>query len=170
MTMSRSIVTASLLAIALVLGSSADATAQARIGGHVGLNTDGTDLFIGAISQFGVAIGERDLWGEIGLEIYPFIDNVFVTRLNANALFPLVGAGGTQFYGGGGLVFQATKYDLPDGSPLDDSDTDIGLNLVAGMLLSGADSHLRPFLELNQTVGAGSDFAIRAGVFFKLGK
>jgi hypothetical protein len=93
-----------------------------------------------------------------------------VTTFNANALLPLAAAASTQIYGGGGLAVQAVKNDSPACVDLCESDTNIGINLVAGMLLSGADSHFRPFVELNQTIGAGSSFAVRAGVFFKLGK
>jgi opacity protein-like surface antigen len=166
--MKRSIFGVALAALLLTLSVPTDANAQIRLGVHGGLNTEGTDLFIGATSQFGLTIGERELWGSLGLDIYPFIYDVFTTRINANGLFPLLASGSYQIYGGGGVVIQLSKFDVPAGLNIDETDTDFGLNLVGGVLL-GASEKYRPFLELNQTIGAGTDFAVRVGAFFRLG-
>ncbi len=88
--------------------------------------------------------------------------------MNADVLFPF-GIGGLELYGGGGLLAQFSTYDLPEGSPLDKSDTDIGLNLKAGFLLGSSGDGYRPYAEFDQTIGAGSDFSVRVGIFMAIG-
>jgi hypothetical protein len=139
-----------------------------KIGPHIGLNMDGSELFLGVGTQFNLPIKTREMWGNLGLDLYPFIKNVSSTRVTANVLFPF-GIGGFQLYGGGGLVAQFETYDLPEGSNSDDSDTDIGLTIKAGFLLGSSGDGYRPFLEFDQTVGAGSDFSARVGIFMAIG-
>ncbi|MDA1029666.1 MAG: hypothetical protein O3B41_11530 [Bacteroidetes bacterium] len=164
-------VLARLAVVALFAVISMPTTAQAqglKIGPHVGLNMDGSDLFLGVGTQFNLPIDARQMWGNIELDLYPFIKNVTSTRVSANVLLPFRLAG-LQLYGGGGLIAQFQSFDLPAGSPLDDSDTDIGLNLKAGFLLGSAGDGYRPFVEFDQTVGAGSDFSLRGGIFMAIG-
>ncbi len=166
--MKRFFLVAAAAALLTTLSLPSIANGQVRIGVHAGLNTEGADLFIGASSQFPLTVADRDIWGSVGLEIYPFIDNAFITRINANGLFPLLARESTQIYGGGGLMIQVSSFDVPAGLNIESSDTDFGINLVGGVLI-GASEKYRPFLELNQTIGGGTDFAIRFGAFYRLG-
>lgn len=164
-------VLARLAVVALFAVISIPTTTQAqglKIGPHIGFNMDGSDLFLGVGTQFNLPIKERQMWGNIALDLYPFIKNVTSTRVSTNVLLPFRLAG-LQLYGGGGLLAQFQKYDLPAGSNLDDSDTDIGLNLKAGFLLGSDGDGYRPFVEFDQTVGAGSDFSLRGGIFMAIG-
>jgi len=61
-----------------------------------------------------------------------------------------------------------SSFDVPAGLNIESSDPDFGINLVGGVLI-GASEKYRPFLELNQTIGGGTDFAIRFGAFYRLG-
>jgi hypothetical protein len=130
------------------------AHAQLKIGPHVGLNTNGTDLFIGANLQFGIPAGEYALIGNPGFDYY--LNGPIDSRINLDVLFafPLTSL---DAYAGGGLNLEN-----------DNGDDDIGLNLKAGFSLNNEDMPYKPFLELTQTVGSGSDFSIRGGVFFTL--
>jgi len=157
-----------LLALVAVVSVPTTQAQGLKVGPHLGLNMDGTDLFLGLATQFNLPIGERDMWGNVGLDFYPFIKNVTTTRVNADVLFPF-GLGNLQFYGGGGLLAQFSTFDLPAGSPLDENDTDIGLNVKAGFLLGSSSDGYRPYVEFDQTVGAGSDFSVRVGMFLAIG-
>jgi hypothetical protein len=168
--MPRSITSALVAMLLIAVAMPTSATAQARIGVHTGLNFEGTDLLIGGNVQFGIEAGNRNLLGQVGVEIYPFIKDTFASRINLNALIPLVASAGAELYGGGGLMVQLSRYDIPEGVNVDDTDTDFGINLVAGAILSGADKNYRPFVEINQTIGGGTDFAARVGIFLKLVK
>ena len=158
-----------LIALVAVIAVPSNSQAQGlKIGPHVGLNMDGTDLFLGVATQFNLPVSERTMWGNIGMDFYPFIKNVTTTRVNADVLFPF-GIGGLELYGGGGLLAQFSTFDLPAGSPLDKNDTDIGLNLKAGFLLGSSADGYRPYAEVDQTIGAGSDFSVRVGIFMAIG-
>ena len=159
-----------LLALVAVLAVPTTTQAQGlKIGPQLGFNMDGSDLFIGLESQFDVPLMEdREVWGNLGLDFYPFIKNVTLTNINVDVLFPF-GMGNLQFYGGGGLLMSFASYDLPENSPLESSDTDIALNVKGGLLLGDRNAGYRPFVELDQAIGAGSDLALRVGIFMTMG-
>ena len=94
---------ARLAIVALVAVIALPTTSQAqglKIGPHLGLNMDGSDLFLGVGTQFNLPIDTREMWGNIGMDFYPFIKKVTSTRVNADVLLPF-GIGGLQLYGGG---------------------------------------------------------------------
>ncbi len=161
----------SLLALVLVASMTVapnSASAQGiKVGPHAGLNLDGTEVFLGLGAQFDLPVMEREMWGNVGFDYYPFIDGASSTSVSLDVLFPF-GVGNLAFYGGGGLGFTATSFDnpLPNG---DESDTDIGLNLKAGWLIGSRADGYRPFIELDQSIGNGSNLAIRGGVFVAIG-
>ena len=167
--MKQALARLALIALVAVIALPSNYQAQGlKIGPHIGLNMDGSDIFLGVATQFNLPIKERSMWGNLGMDFYPFIKNVSTTRVNADVLFPF-GVGGLELYGGGGLLAQFSTFDLPEGSPLDDSDTDIGLNLKAGFLLGSSGDGYRPYAEFDQTIGAGSDFSVRVGIFMAIG-
>lgn len=167
--MSRSFVSALFVAMLLVLAMPSESSAQ-RIGVHTGLNFEGTDLLFGGQAQFGINLGDREAMGQVGFDIYPLIEDTFVSRVNLNVLFDLLASAGAEIYGGGGLMVQMSRIDVPEGLNIDETDTDFGINLLGGLVLSGADRRYRPFVELNATIGGGTGVAARAGVFLKLTK
>lgn len=160
------------ITLTLLLGSIlfGEAHAQFKIGPHVGLNLDGTDFFVGGSAQFNVLLGEHTFIGNPGLDFYPLIDNVTITRFNADLLYPFT-TSSMQPYVGAGVLFQFTSYDLPEGTPsaVEDSDFDLGLNLKAGTVFTGGDSSFKPFLEGTVSLGNGTDFAVRGGVYLSVG-
>jgi hypothetical protein len=155
--------------LALVLLWTPDARAQTtRMGVHAGLNFDGNEVFIGLNGQFGITISDRQALVGLTGELYPFIDNMSVTVVELDALFPFR-VSAVELYGGGGLALRMRRLDLPSDSIADDSDTDVGLNIKVGAVFGNEEAGIRPFVELDQTIGAGTDLAARAGVFFMLG-
>jgi hypothetical protein len=69
-----------------------------------------------------------------------------------NSLFPYVGSGLSLAHASGG------------GPGGDNSDTDLGLNLLAGTAFDA--ERLRPFIEARFEVGGGEQLVITAGVLF----
>jgi len=155
-------------AFVFALTASAGMAQGLKIGPHAGFNTDGSDLAFGLGAQFDLPILEREVWGNAAFDFYPFIDNVSITRINANLLFPF-GVGNLEFYGGGGLLMQFSSFDLPENFGGDESDTDIALAVKAGWLIGSRADGYRPFVELEQAIGAGSDLGVRAGVYIAIG-
>ena len=140
-----------------------------KIGPQLGINMDGSALFLGLESHFDIPLMEREVWGNVGFDFYPFIEDETKSSVNVGVLFPF-GIGHFEIYGGGGLVVLLESYDLPAGSKRDETDTDIGLNVKAGLLLGSRSAGYRPFIELDQTIlGAGSDFHARVGIFMAIG-
>jgi hypothetical protein len=166
--MSRSFATAFFVVLTLALAMPSESAAQ-RIGVHTGLNFDGTDIMFGGQAQFGVNLGERDAIGQVGFDILPLVDGEFVSRVNLGVLFDLLAVSGAEVYGGGGLMVEMTREDATDTEEAG-SDTDFGINVLAGVVLSGAERRYRPFVELNQIIGGSTGFVVRAGVFLKLTK
>jgi hypothetical protein len=160
------------LPLALLLGSLfvTDARAQFRIGPHAGLNIDGTDVFIGGSAQFNVHIGDYTFIGNPGLDLYFLIDNVTITRINADLLYPFQTAS-LQPYVGAGVLLQFSSFDLPEDTPsgVESSDLDFGLNLKIGTIFTGGDSSFKPFVEGTAALGNSSDLALRGGIYFTLG-
>ena len=97
-----------------------------KIGPQLGINMDGSDLFLGLESHFDIPLMEREVWGNVGFDFYPFIEDETKSSVNVGVLFPF-GIGHFEIYGGGGLVVLLESYDLPAGSKRDETDTDIGL-------------------------------------------
>ena len=159
-----------LLLLAAGLAVPAASNAQGlKIGPQLGINLDGSDVFIGLESQFNLPVMEsREVWGNIGFDYYPFIDHVKASSVNVDVLFPF-NVGSMEFYGGGGLLMKFVSIDVPEGFPGDGSDSDVGIDLKAGLLFGSPESGYRPFIEINQTLGAGSDFLARGGVFVAIG-
>lgn len=139
------------------------------MGVHAGMNLDGNDVFIGLNGQFGISISDHEALLGITGELYPFIDGMSLTVVEIDALLPFR-VSALELYGGGGLALRMRRFeDLPADSPTDESDTDLGINLKVGLVYGGEDAGMRPFAELDQTLGAGTDLGIRVGVFFMLG-
>jgi hypothetical protein len=151
-------------------GLQQEASAQFRIGPFLGINFDGSTVFLGGEAQFGVRVSDNvSLIAAPSLDLYLFEDNVTFTRINLDAVFPF-DISGFEVYGGGGLFLQFTSIDLPGTGCdfIDCSDMDVGVNLRGGTLLGSPESSIRPFVEINIALGDGSDVAARGGVLFQI--
>lgn len=144
-----------------------------RIGPLLGLNFDGSSLFIGGVAQFGLDVSENlSLIAEPSIDLYLFEDNITWTRINLDAVFPFE-ISGLEVYGGGGLMIQFVSIDsdICDNEfvRIDCNDTDIGLNIRGGILFGTSSDSFRPFVEANIALYDDSDFAVRGGLLFQLG-
>jgi len=143
--------------------------AQAHFGGQVSWG-DNADLGIGARA----IVALRSLVPGTPLEAHAAFDYFFPDEapgvdlgfweINANVayLIPGVRAALTP-YVGGGINIAHTSADF---GVLSTSDTDAGLNLIAGAKFKLRGSPLTPFAELRIELGGGDQFVLSAGIVF----
>lgn len=87
-------------------------------------------------------------------------------QVDANVLYEPAQTGKIRLYGGAGAAFLRATY----GEDID-SDTKVGLNLIAGIeLVLNEESKLRPFLHGQYTIvnDFGNNYTLSAGVAFRL--
>lgn len=158
------------LILAMILFASSDSDAQTtRMGVHSGINFDGNNVLIGLNGHFGISISDREALLGLTGELYPFLEDMSLTVVELDALFPFR-VSALELYGGGGLALRMRRFEnLPQDSPLDETDTDVGINGKLGLVYGDEDSGMRPYVEIDQTIGAGTDFAVRLGLYFMLG-
>lgn len=158
---SRTILAAALTAFILLAPS---ATAQTtRIGPFLGFNSGMEEVSLGLDAHFGIDTGDREFIVGVVAELMPFAENVSVTFIDLDLLIPAE-IGALDLYGGGGLTVRYVKPEVLD------ADTDVGLNLKGGVIFGSETRGWSPFIEVVQTIGAGTEFSTRAGVFFQLGR
>ena len=151
------------LPLLLLLMLPLSASAQNAIGPHVGYNLDNEELFIGATAHINIpalpVIINPAVDYYLGTEGFTFLQfdaNALLTFGVANVLF--------SPYAGGGLALKYFSYDDDLGDLIDESGTDVGLNLLAGTFFNLA--ALRPFAEARITVGDGTTVGVKGGVMF----
>lgn len=133
-------------------------TGRSHLGPRVSFNFDFDEVAIGA--QFSTPIARR-------LEFYPSFDYYFVDpgslwTLNADLKYRVsANRSADWLYLGGGLGFSRI-----DVGPAED--TDVGLNLLAGV--EPLRGRVHPFAEGRLTLGDGSTFQISGGLNFTLGR
>lgn len=164
---------AALAAIALV-ASAAPAEAQEKlrssIGPHLGVNFDGDDFYLGLQGRVGVA----EITPTVLLQLYPSASYYFVgdrgpydfTVLNFSFDVPfefVIDNSVLRPYAAPGLGIWYAHFDTPVGS---DSDIDLSLNLLGGLLF--ALGNVEPFFELRIIIDHGADAELRGGVVFVL--
>ncbi|MGI9174222.1 MAG: hypothetical protein ACR2GR_02730 [Rhodothermales bacterium] len=143
------------------------ASAQNAIGPHLGYNLDNEELFIGATAH--INIPALPVIINPAFDYYLGTDNFTLLQFDANALLTF-GVANVLFspYAGGGLALSYASYNddaLEDlGLNVDNSSTDVGLNLLAGTFFNLA--ALRPFAEARVTIGDGTTVAVKGGVMF----
>ena len=144
--------------VLLLLPVLGEARAQVAVGPHVGFNVDAEDAFVGATAH--VSVPALPVIINPAFDFY-LGDGTFV-QLDANALLPF-GVANVLFspYAGGGL---ALGYSSVEVAGEDISDTDLGLNLLAGVFFNLP--ALRPFAEARATVGDGTVVSVKGGVLF----
>lgn len=147
------------VALALLPALSAVASAQTNrmhLGPQISYDFDFEDVGLGA--QFGAPLMRR-------LEFYPsfvyyFHDEGTLWNLNADLKYRVVGNQPHWLYVGGGLNFSRFSHS-------GDSDSDVGLNLLAGA--ESLKGKIHPFAEARLVIGNGSRFQLVAGLNFTLG-
>lgn len=146
----------SLTAVALALGAAVPARADVDPDVRAGIYTDGSDGFIGG----GVLwdLGQRGHWyANPNLE-YVLVDNGDFFTINGDVHYDLDVE--TPFYvwaGGGPAILVAD----PDRG---DSETDFGLNLLAG--IGARSGSVRPFAQIKLIVSDDSQLVFAAGLRF----
>lgn len=158
-----------LVAVALVVfamvGAPSSASAQTQLGGFLGrvFDTDEDWLLFGAEARIGMT-GSR-------FQINPRIsynpgDGYSVLQLDANVLYPFPAAQGTTVrpYMGLGAAVVNYKFD-------EDSETEIGANIIAGLLLAPASMQRTSFFLHSQytTISdVGNSYSWAFGILLNL--
>jgi hypothetical protein len=147
-----------------------DAGLRAAIGPHLGLNFDGEDAYLGFQGRVGVA----EITPTVLLQLYPSASYYFagdpLTVLNFSFDVPfefVIRDSALRPYAAPGLGLWYVNWDRP---VRDDSDIDLTLNLLGGLLF--ALDGVEPFFELRLLVGGGYagnvGAELRGGVVFVL--
>jgi opacity protein-like surface antigen len=165
-----SLVATALFTLVLMSGAFATANAQVSFGPHLGANLDAEELHIGANIRvpIGTPVGGSRFQINPGFEFYPFMETgLSMWQLNFDAVYPFP-TKVVEPYVGAGLAVNHVAVDIPGfGSA---SSTNVGLNLKGGMMF-GVPGLPRPFAEVVLGVGdTASDFMLRGGVYFTIGK
>lgn len=149
----KRIVLISLFLAAISIGVE-NAAAQNSVGVNVGYNLDAEEFFAGG--QARVVFGGLPVIINPSIETY-FIENLTWLQIDINALYPF-GGSNTTFtpYAGAGLGINFLK---PENF---DSQTDAGLNLIAGAAFGF--SRLRPFAEARINIDDGTNVSLRGGL------
>lgn len=167
--------TTTLFALALLGFAQTNAQAQIGLSVHAGYDIDFEELLIGADVIFPIELGENLFMANPSLDFYPFIDNLTVFVVNADLLYNLLEvAEKYPFLVGAGLGFRRFSYDFDNDNPfiddfIDDSDTDVILNLLAEIQMLREDSNLTPYGRLRLGIGDGTGIALIVGVRLALG-
>lgn len=152
------------LAVALSFGLLAveSARAQVHLGPQISI-ADDADVGLGGR----IVAGVEDY---SGLEVIGSVDIFFPDgnfdywEINGNAVynFEIVGAPSLRPYAGGGL--NVAHFDFDDDIPDGDSETELGLNLLAGSKfpLEG----FTPFVEVRGEISGGEQLVITGGFLF----
>ena len=145
------------LAVAFAPAARADVDIDLR----AGIYTDGSDGFLGG----GVLwdLGQRGAWmANPNLE-YVFVDNGDLLTLNGDVHYDLkVDAPFAVWVGGGPAILFADADDGDDGD--DDSETDVGLNLLAG--IGAKEGNVRPFGQVKLIISDESQLVFGFGLRF----
>lgn len=166
--MKKLLVTACLIAVGL---TGADpASAQARFGAQVNL-ADDFDFGVGvrAVVPLGSAFGASEdeplgrLKGVASFDYYfwdcPGVDCSYF-EINGNLLYPLMVEGFDPYLGGGLNIARASV----ETSVGDVSDTEVGLNLLAGAEFDLGD--LGAFAEIKGELAGGEQLVLTFGILF----
>jgi hypothetical protein len=149
---------AALATVLLAFAAASYAAAQARphLGGHIGINTDFEDFYLGAHGTFPLS--------RI-VELYPsfdlyFPDNGTLLGINGDFKFLIPTDRGFGFYAGPGLGILYSSFD-------DEDDTSVGLNLFGG--IESRRGKVHPFLEVRTLVHDDTSFQLAFGLNITLG-
>lgn len=161
-----------LFAVILFAGTwlSTDVNAQAkkRIGFFLAAESGDFDLIgFGGVGEFRVA-NQVTIAPQLIFYVPEEHGNVEVglLEININCNYYFYDKDAFEFYGLAGLNFARSKVDF-DGPGNDHTDTEMGLNLGAGLNLEIGKNFI-PFTELRFTLGEYDQFVFNAGLKFNL--
>lgn len=164
----------------LALAPQAKAQAEIELGPRVGLEANdieslvlGGDLRVSTVALPFQISGAFDYYFPDDNDFAGEDPNVF--RFTVNGLYEL-GVTNQVFtpYIGAGVSILRISRDVPDDSNIDDSDSDVGLNIIGGAKFEVANygfGAVRPFVQA-EFVPLGGDiqpFQITGGILFRLG-
>lgn len=143
-----------LLLVSLATAASAQRT---HLGLRVGANFDSNDVLLGA--HFTAHLTDR-------LELYPSFDYYFpddgtLLGFNGDLKFSLPTRSSLSIYAGGGLNVLYRSFE-------DESDTDVGANLIGGFETRG-NWRVHPFVEGRALIHDNSSFQLVGGINITLG-
>lgn len=150
------------LAFMVCMLAAADTFAQKKIGVMLGYGTE--------VEQIGLGInGEFNINSKVSISpsfIYWFPeDPIKWWEFNANVNYYFSTAGTADFYGLAGVNLFTLKYDgdIPNG---DDSNSEVGLNLGAGVNFNVGENW-EPFTELKFVIGDADQLGLFFGIKFR---
>ena len=158
------------LAFLVLLGAgAAPLPAQVQFGGQASWGDD-TDLGIGGRVAFGLSslAPGTPLEGHASFDYFfpdePPGTDLSYWEINANLVYLIPGVRGPVApYVGGGLNVAHASVDV---GLLSASDTQAGLNLVAGTKFKLRASRMTPFAELRLELSGGEQFVLAGGILF----
>ena len=134
---------------------------------YAGYNLDFEEIFFGggvSIPIPGAQLGRGVLILHPSFELYPFVDEVTLWAIVANAMvnFPLTGTTPIEPYALAGITIQRFSVDLPVVGSV--SDTDFLFNLGGGLAFGQSFFRTHPFVEVVAVLGSGSTVLFKGGV------
>ena len=157
----KKIVILSFILAAFSLSNAPEAAAQNRIGVNGGYNIDNESWFVGGQARLGTAALPVVI--NPSVETYLDVEGGSIWELDINGLYHIGRDYTTTFtpYVGAGI---GVLYFNPEFDEID-SQTDVGLNLVAGA--DFGNSRLQPFVEARiQFIDGEMPVSVRGGVLF----
>lgn len=148
---------ASLAALA-AFSAPSPAAAEVDFGVRGGVYTDIEEGFIGAELLMPVA---RQWFFNPNIE-YVFVDPGSLWTLNGDFHYDFAQSGNLTFWAGGGLAILFRDFD--DRRRRDDSETDVGANLLAG--LGAARGAVRPYGQVKVILADDTEAVLAVGVRF----
>ena len=151
------------IAAVLALGLAAPLAAQNQFGGQLSVGDD-TDFGLGARGVFGLQHALNAPLNVIASFDYFFPgSNVTYWELNGELAYVIPGVRGSVLpYFGAGLNLAHASV---SGGGLNNSNTDLGLNLLAGTTFKTG-RRITPFAEIRVELGGGDQFVVTGGVLF----
>jgi hypothetical protein len=161
-----------LFALLLLAAVPAQAQTAISIGPRVGYETDAESIFVGADARIGVAalpIRLNPTFDFFLLNEDDFGNDASQIQLTVNALYEL-GIENTTFtpYAGGGLSYVRRSFDVPEDVDIEDSNSEIGLNVIGGAEFTNIGGFV-PFAQGEFVLGGDySPFKITGGILFDI--
>lgn len=165
-----------LITLALIAASATTSLAQFQIGGQLGIDLSGSDLFIGGNAVFDLPwqINDHTVKGNPEVSFYLLDDSPTydqgLTMIALNGLYP-VDLRIANAYFGGGLLIGLYSGEVRTASPGEDrslDDTDIGIDLKVGVDFARDDSKIIPWAEGGLNIIDGGGLFVQGGARFSL--
>jgi len=167
-----------LVTIALLSGYAVTALGQSKIGGQLGIDLSGSNLFIGANAVFDLPweVNFHTMRGNPELSYYPLDDSPghsrSLTMIALNTLYPLDVDFANAYIGGGLLIGlyrgELTRVIGGNQEVVNLDDTNFGLDAKFGVDFGKEDSKITPWVESGINIIDGGGFFVQGGARFAL--